>query len=287
MTPNPEDTYALGYTAEEHCRLERQAALLAPCTERLFRAAGISPGNRVLDVGSGIGDVSLLLSEIVGPGGEVVGVERDPKSVARAKAKVEAASLKNISFRESDIAGVNSAGTFDAIVGRFILMYLPDPAKTLRSLAKRLRPGGVMAFLEPSWAAAHGLSAHLQLYSDCATAIVDTFKACGVNPEMGTAMLMAFQDAGLPAPNMNMEIMLGADEEFTGAPAQILRSLEPQASRNGVSLAKLGDLGTLGERLRAEIEASGSPIAWLAGHVGAWCRLPANSSTAAPVPPFG
>jgi hypothetical protein len=39
-----------------------------------------------------------------------------------------------------------------------------------------------------------------------------------------------------------MEIMLGADEEFTGAPAQILRSLEPRASRNGVSLAKLGDL---------------------------------------------
>jgi hypothetical protein len=177
---------------------------------------------------------------------------------------------------ESDIASVNSAGTFDAIVGRFILMYLPDPAQTLRSLAKRLRPGGAIAFLETSWAAARGLSAHLQLYSDCATAIVDTFRACGVNPEMGTAMLTAFQDSGLPAPTMNMDIMLGADEEFTGAPVQILRSLEPQAIRNGVSLAKLGDIGTLGERLKAEIDASGSPIAWLAGHVGAWCRLPAN-----------
>jgi hypothetical protein len=120
------------------------------------------------------------------------------------------------------------------------------------------------------------LSTHLQLYSDCATAIVDTFKACGVNPEMGTAMLMAFQDAGLPAPIMNMEIMLGADEEFTSAPAQILRSLEPQANRNGVSLAKIGELGTLGERLKAEVKASGCPIAWLAGHVGAWCRVPTN-----------
>jgi hypothetical protein len=59
-------------------------------------------------------------------------------------------------------------------------------------------------------------------------------------------------------------------------PAQILRSLEPRASRNGVSLAKLGDLSRLGERLKAEVEASGSPIAWLAGHVGAWCRLTAN-----------
>jgi SAM-dependent methyltransferase len=275
-TPNSEDTYALGYTAEEHSRLVRQAALLAPCTERLFRAAGIGPGNRILDVGSGIGDVSLLLGKIVGPTGEVVGIERDPKSVARAKARVEAASLKNISFVESDITGVNAAGTFDAVVGRFILMYLPDPAQTLRSLAKLLRPGGAIAFLEPSWAAVRGLSAHLQLYTACATAIVDTFNACGVNPEMGTAMLMAFRDAGLPSPIMNMEIMLGADEEFTGAPGQILRSLEPQASRNGVSLARLGDLETLGERLKAEVEASGCPIAWLAGHVGAWCRLPAN-----------
>lgn len=274
--PDPEAAYALGYTAEEHSRLMRQAALLAPCTERLFRAAGIGPGNRVLDVGAGIGDVSLLLGSIVGPAGEVVGVERDPKSVARARARVEAASLKNISFTESDIAGVNAAGAFDAVVGRFILMYLPDPAQTLRSLAKRLRPGGAVAFLEPSWAAARGLSAHLPLYSDCATAIVDTFRACGVNPEMGTALLAAFQDAGLPAPAMTMEIMLGADEEFTGAPGQILRSLEPQARRYGVSLARLGDLGTLGERLKAEVKASGHPIAWLAGHVGAWCRLPAR-----------
>jgi SAM-dependent methyltransferase len=275
-TPGPEDTYALGYTAEEHSRLVRQAALLAPCTERLFRAAGVGPGNRVLDVGSGIGDVSLLLGKIVGPAGEVVGVERDPKSVARARARIEAASLKNISFMESDIAGVDLAGTFDAVVGRFILMYLPYPAQTLRSLTKHVRPGGSIAFLEPSWAAARGLSAHLQLYSNCITAIVDTFKACGANPEMGPRMLIAFQDAGLPVPTMNVEIMLGADEEFTSAPAQFLRSLEPQANRNGVSLAKIGELDTLGERLKAEVKASGCPIAWLAAHVGAWCRLPIN-----------
>ena len=89
-------------------------------------------------------------------------------------------------------------------------------------------------------------------------------------------MLGAFQDAGLPAPTMNMEIMLGADEEFTSAPAHILRSLEPQANRNGVSLAKIGELHTLEKRLKDEVKASNCPISWLAGHVGAWCRLPAN-----------
>jgi SAM-dependent methyltransferase len=275
-TPDSESAYALGYTVEEHSRLVRQAALLAPCTERLFRAAGIGPGNRVLDVGAGIGDVSLLLGKIVGPAGEVIGVERDPNSVAKARARIEAASLKNISFMQSDIEAANTAGTFDAVVGRFILMYLPDPAQTLRGLARQVRPGGSVAFLEPSWAAARGLSAHLRLYSDCAAAIVETFKTCGVNPEMGPLLLKAFRDAGLPTPAMNMEIMLGDDEEFTRAPVRILRSLEPQASRNGVSLAGVGDLDTLGDRLKAEVKASGCPISWLAGHVGAWCRLPVN-----------
>ena len=52
---SPEFAYALGYTAEEQGRLARQSELVAPCTERLFRAAGIGPGSRVLDVGSGIG----------------------------------------------------------------------------------------------------------------------------------------------------------------------------------------------------------------------------------------
>src|SRR5262249_40671545 len=151
-------------------------------------------GNRVLDVGAGIGDVSLLLGKIVGPAGEVVGVERDPKSVARARARVEAAALTNISFLESEIAGVRNAGSFDAIVGRFILMYRRDRAQPRRGGATRLRRGGAVPSLDPSGAAARGVAAPLPLYSACAAAIVDSFRACGVNPEMGTALLAAFGD---------------------------------------------------------------------------------------------
>jgi SAM-dependent methyltransferase len=274
MPQDPEGTYALGYTTDEHNRLARQAALLAPCTERLFRAAGIGPGHRVLDLGSGGGDVSLLLSQLVGAAGAVVGVERSANSIARAGARVAAAGLGNVSFVQSDATDVAVLGTFDAVVGRFILMYLPDPVCTLRRLAALLRPHGAVAFLEPSWASVRGLSAHLPLYSACATAIVESFKACGVNPEMGTAMHRAFIEAGLPAPAMNIDILLGSDAEFTRAPCDILRSLEPGAHQNGVSLEALGDIRTLADRLRAEVHASGDAIAWLAGHVGAWCRLP-------------
>ena len=65
--------YALGSTEFEHERLIRQATWRAPYTEKFFREAGIGPGQRVLDLGSGVGDVALLLARLVGASGEVVG----------------------------------------------------------------------------------------------------------------------------------------------------------------------------------------------------------------------
>jgi ubiquinone/menaquinone biosynthesis C-methylase UbiE len=84
---SPTSQYALGSTDAEHQRLIRQATWLAAHTERLFREAGIGPGQRVLDLGSGVGDVSLIAARLVGPSGEVVGIERDPRSTARATAR--------------------------------------------------------------------------------------------------------------------------------------------------------------------------------------------------------
>src|SRR5260221_7792029 len=80
--------YVLGSTDAEQERLIRQAARLDPYTERLFRDAGMSPGQRILDIGSGVGDVAMLAARLVGPAGEIVGVERDERSIARARARV-------------------------------------------------------------------------------------------------------------------------------------------------------------------------------------------------------
>ena len=100
---NPASPYALGSTDAEHERLIRQAARVAPLTERLFRKAGIGPGQRVLDLGSGVGDVAMLVARLVGHSGEVVGIERDLRSLARAWARVAEAGLLNVSFIQSDV----------------------------------------------------------------------------------------------------------------------------------------------------------------------------------------
>src|SRR5215469_11327975 len=157
-TSGPTSPYALGSTDAEHERLIRQAVYRTPLTERFFREAGIGPGQRVLDLGSGVGDVAMLAARLVGSSGEVVGVERDPRSVSRARARAAEAGLHNVRFMQSDVDQIACDKPFDAAVGRFILMYLPDLVVVLRSVSQVVRPGGILAFQEPTWAPALALA---------------------------------------------------------------------------------------------------------------------------------
>src|SRR5437879_11716288 len=118
MTANPSSDYLLGSTDAEHERLIRQAVRLAPVTERFFREAGIGSGQRVLDLGSGVGDVAMLAARLVGPSGEVVAVERDQRSLDRARARVAETGLHNVSFIQSDVSQITASKPFEAAVGR-------------------------------------------------------------------------------------------------------------------------------------------------------------------------
>jgi ubiquinone/menaquinone biosynthesis C-methylase UbiE len=76
--------YILGQSPYEYERLTLQAKLVQPFTEKFFRMAGLAPGMRVLELGSGMGDVALLAAEMVGSGGRVLGVDRDVKGLENA-----------------------------------------------------------------------------------------------------------------------------------------------------------------------------------------------------------
>ena len=270
-TSQPVVDYALGYTDAEQERLIRQAAIIAPITERLFSEAGIGPGHRVLDLGSGLGDVSMLVARMVGPSGKVVGIERDAASIQRAQARVAAAGLRNVSFIQSDVSRIASDQLFNAAVGRLILQFLPDPVGVLRSVYRLVRPGGVLAFQEPSLTSLLSLGAGLPLWSRVHRLIHETFSRSGVNPEMGLTLHKIFQEVGLSAPVMHLEMSLGSNAELVRWTSDLLYSLRPAAEQHKVSLKELGDLTTLPNRLCSEVTAAKAVVS-VVPLVGAWSR---------------
>ena len=143
-----ETGYQLGSDAAELKRLDLQGRVLAPATRTILQTAGIRPGMRVLDLGSGAGDVTFAAAGLTGPAGEVVGIDQSPESVAKATARAAGRGLSNVRFVAGDIHDRAPDGPFDAIIGRLVLMYVPDPAAVLRTQAGLLRPGGVVAPIE-------------------------------------------------------------------------------------------------------------------------------------------
>jgi ubiquinone/menaquinone biosynthesis C-methylase UbiE len=120
-----------------------------PLTERLLTDAGVGPGMRVLDLGTGAGDVALLAARIVGPSGRVVSVDRDLRTLMLAAVRCERAEVEHVDLAVGDLAVPDlPEGGFDAVVARSVLLDLPDPARTLRAAAARLRPGGVVCVQE-------------------------------------------------------------------------------------------------------------------------------------------
>jgi len=86
-----------------------------------------------LDVGSGSGDVAFLAADLVGPSGEVVGIDRERTAVDWANARAHSRATRNVNFVEGDPAEMEFDRQFDAIVGRLVLMYYPDPVNAVRN----------------------------------------------------------------------------------------------------------------------------------------------------------
>ena len=140
--------YYLGHSQLELRRLVAQAEVLRPITERLLQSAGIQRGMRVLDLGCGAGDVTMLAAELVGPSGEVVGVDRAPVAIDLAAKRAERAGFRNITFRLGTETEPTDREFYDFVIGRYVLIHQPDPVSFIRAALGRLRPGGVFALHE-------------------------------------------------------------------------------------------------------------------------------------------
>jgi ubiquinone/menaquinone biosynthesis C-methylase UbiE len=263
--------YVLGHTAQEQLRLIRQARILAPATEHFLRDAGIVSGMRVLDIGCGMGDVTMLLAQLVGSAGRVVSIDQDQASIETARTRVGALGFDNATFHCADIQSYWDDEPFDAIVGRLVLEFQPDPAATIGRLCGLLRPGGTLALQEPSWRIWLAYSAHLPLRTAVTTLIRDTFRAAGVNTEMELPIYQGFVAADLTSPQLRLELPIGISREFRGLLHDLLLSVWTRAQALQLPLESLGDPATLASRLDEELDANRSFAAFV-GLVGAFAR---------------
>lgn len=254
----PDPAYPLGRSADERRRLAQQGGLLGPFTRRLLLDAGLVPGMRVLDVGCGAGDVTMLAAELVGPAGAVVGVDRDPTVLDAALARAAEAGLTNVTFREGDFRTLPAGVPFDAVVGRLVLMYQADPAAALRALLPRLRPGGIVVFQEYDCTGTLAVPPG-PLALRVPAWLCEAFRRVGVEHQMGPKLYPAFVAAGLPGPQMQLDAIVGGGPDFVGYQmwAAVLRSLLPVLERCGVATAAEVGIDTLADRLRAEVVAGG------------------------------
>jgi ubiquinone/menaquinone biosynthesis C-methylase UbiE len=283
QTPTPStDTYALGQAPEAIQRLLKQGQLLYPFTRRLFEDAGITAGMHVLDLGCGPGDVSLLVAEMVGKTGRVLGIDTNPAVLHLAQARAQEAGLTQASFQAGNIRDLAPDQEHDAIVGRLILMYLPERAAILRRLAQHLRPGGVLAFQEYDFSDLSGDSSDSSLcyppsplWQQTGSWIIQAFQRAGVELQMGMKVYGTFLEAGLPAPRLRYEAILagGPESPIYEFMAEVVRALLPMLVKFGIATAEEVDIETLTDRLREEI-VSHQGAARSPAIVSAWVRKP-------------
>lgn len=260
-------------TAVEQARVRAREALFDPPTRRLLRDAGLRPGMRVLDLGSGAGNVARLAAELVGPGGSVVGMEPDSGAVEEARRHIAATGPPNIELRQGDpqtLRGVERG--FDAVVGRFVLMHLADPADALRRAAARTRPGAVICMHEADllypWA-----SSPTPLWRQVQEWFVNALASAGADLAMGPALFATFRAAGLPDPQMLLSsFAAGGSRAPAWSFADLILGVLPLLERLGIATRDEVDPETLADRLLAEVAASEATLT--VPMFGAWCTVP-------------
>jgi ubiquinone/menaquinone biosynthesis C-methylase UbiE len=212
----PKTEYLLGHSEREIQRLIHQAAILRPITERLLRDIGLRPGMRVLDLGCGAGDVSMLAAELVGPSGVVIGVDRNPEVLSVARERSREAKLKQVEFKETSVELLSDLIPFDAVVGRYVLLHQADPVAFLRAAAAQVRPGGIIAL--------HEIGYFEEMIESCRESpllrrvekwILQAFQSGVPHYDVGRRIVEQFSLAQLPQPKMFCELLVGGGSDST------------------------------------------------------------------------
>jgi SAM-dependent methyltransferase len=264
--------YVLGSDPSELERPDRQAAMIERPTRTILQAAGLSPGQRVLDLGTGLGHVARIAAELVGPSGSVVGLDGAGDALAVARERVGGTGEHHVSFVQDDVRTFRAPQPFDAITGRLILFHLADPAGVVRHHLTNLRSGGTFVAIDFDLGACRA-EPDVPLVANALHWVTRAFTAAGAAPRIGARLGPILRDAGLT--NVATLGLQGYVQPGDAAAGRLLggvvRSLAPAIVANGIARAEQLELETLDERITKALTDADAvllpPIV-----VGAWGR---------------
>jgi SAM-dependent methyltransferase len=269
--------YVLGNHPEELARLDRQAAALERPTRLLLHAAGIAPGTRVLDLGTGLGHLARLVADIVGPSGTVVGLDRSPDALAAARDRTPQDLAPRVTFIEGDVGAWRATEPFDAIVERLLLFHVPDPAAVVRHHLTNVRPGGRFLAIDFDLLGGSRTDPAVPFVDEAVQWVHDAFRAAGAWPRIGASLGLILEDAGLErVATFGVQAYSSYRQpQVAGLLAGIVRSMAPAIVSHGIATTEQLQLDTLEQRLVDEIRKAGA-VVLMPTVVGAWGYAPAT-----------
>jgi SAM-dependent methyltransferase len=190
------DQYLLGDTTAEVEHLVHQAEVYADEAGQLLERAGLAAGTTAVDVGCGALGILDLLRDKVGPGGRVVGVDREPRMLDAARQVATERGLP-VELVQGDAASLSlPSAAFDFVHERTVLLNVQDPSRVVAEMVRIARPGGVIALQEPDSSAWVCDPPH-PAWDLLRTELVEAYRRNGKNFDMGRGIARLLRDAGL------------------------------------------------------------------------------------------
>lgn len=137
---------------DERIARYEQMFVWRPEQDALIAPAGIAPGQSVLDFGCGPGFMAMALAEKVGVNGRVCGADINARFVADATARAAQNATPLLSFHHLEGARLPFPdATFDRVITKNVLEYVPDASATIAELHRVLKPGGRIHIIDSDW----------------------------------------------------------------------------------------------------------------------------------------